>query len=220
MINAATTKKIIAKLGKTISFYDRSTAQTHDNVKVTPPDKYKDIFVDGDVIKYGDSYVSFSPSGLTYEPEPGDLATIDQVKWLVQDVEKVWLDDAIIQYQTHIRKSGNTALTPSTLWTKTDRRLVPVSYRIIEDKGIDVTFHADQDYVRKVVTLSEFDTRLIDGDTIFKGDVRIYLAAQGLVFYPKSGLLVTYDSRKWLIAGEFPIYSGEQVCIYELLLRR
>jgi hypothetical protein len=219
-LTAKTTSKLINRMGKTISFYDRSADLTYNGVKVTPPAGYRDEFIDGDVIKYGDVKVAFSPENLAYEPDPSDEATIDSVTWMIEGIDKIWFDDALLEYEVHLRKSGNTALVPSSLWSKVDKKLVPAAYRIIQAKGIDATFHAAQDYTRKIVTQPEFDTRMIDGDTIEKGDIRVHLAAQGLQFVPKAGMMATYDSRKWLIAGEYPIYSGEQVCIFELQLRR
>ena len=211
---------LINRTGKTVDLYDRSALTTHNDLKVTPPEMYKDVYLTGDLIKYGDVKIALSPVTLTFIPDLSDIVTIDSVKWMVVSTENIWMSDNLILYELHLRKHGNTQLVPSSLWSKIDQKLVPAAYRIIQAKGIDATFHAAQDYTRKVVTQPEFDSRLIDGDTIEMGDIRVHLAGYNLPFTPKAGMMATYDDKKWLIAGEFPIYSGEQVCIFELLLRR
>ena len=210
---------LIERTGKTVSYFDRS-GSSNTSVKVTPPAGYRDDYIDGDLIKYGDLNVAVAELSLGFEAEVSDEITVDGVIWLVEEVDNIWKDDGHLLYDMQIRKYGNTAITPSSLWTKLDKKMVNVAFDIINRKGVDAVFHASSDYVRKVVTAPDFDSKLVEGDVVQAGDIRIYLPTKNLLFAPKAGMMVTYGFDKWLIAGERPVYSGEQICQYELHLRR
>lgn len=61
--------------------------------------------------------------------------------------------------------------------------------------------------------------KLIDGDNVRFGDLVIYLPAQGLTFVPKIEHTVVIDSRTYRILEVGPIYSGEQIALYEIRVR-
>lgn len=75
-------------------------------------------------------------------------------------------------------------------------------------------------HTEKVTPPEPYDKRWTDSDLIQQDDVRVFLAASGLDFTPFKGQLVTLlTTEKFRIENVKPIYSGEDVAVYELQLR-
>jgi hypothetical protein len=51
-------------------------------------------------------------------------------------------------------------------------------------------------------------------------ECKTYIAASGLTFNPEPGLVVIIDSIRWQTVEVSPVYTGEQVAAYGLLLKR
>lgn len=75
-------------------------------------------------------------------------------------------------------------------------------------------------YNKKVVPPYDVDLRYIDGDLVRAGDMLSAVAAKDIEFTPERGIRVTVDSEIWVIVAVKPIRSGEQICMYLLVLRK
>lgn len=121
--------------------------------------------------------------------------------------------------------------------TVLDDKMIPKIFAIIERYGKSVTFtvEAVQSYnpatgettaatpvthTRKVTPPTAYEQRFVDGETIRAGDMKVFVAAQGLAFVPALDQRVTIDSVAWRIMAVGPIYTGELVALYELQLRK
>lgn len=120
--------------------------------------------------------------------------------------------------------------------TELDLELGPVVVELLTEFGKDITFTigGDNDYDPKTgITDQDGQTtvvlkgspptpvRYFGGDSVAReGDSRTYIASSGLTFTPKPGLVVEIDSEKWQVVSVTPIYTGELVGAYGLLLRR
>ena len=76
------------------------------------------------------------------------------------------------------------------------------------------------EYRQKVSPPADYANKLVDGDLIKIGDTMVLLPGKDLTFVPIIGSSVTMDSLVWKIITSKPIFSGEQVAVYELQLRR
>lgn len=63
---------------------------------------------------------------------------------------------------------------------------------------------------------------LIDGTLIRHGDLFVAIPAQGLTFNPITANIETVliDGELWKRQSVNPVYSGEQICMYKLHLRK
>lgn len=121
--------------------------------------------------------------------------------------------------------------------TALDKKLVPKTLEIINKVGrnMDFTFPRVTSYdpvtgegsesICKTLTVKaspaiDFEQRYIDGDSVRRGDVRIFLAAKGLAFVPVIDMLVEFDTFKFKVIAILPLHSGEQVAAFELQCRR
>ena len=121
--------------------------------------------------------------------------------------------------------------------TSLDKTLVPVVLAIINKVGrdMDFTFPRASSYnpvdgvgseaIRKTLTVKasppiDFEQRYIDGDSVRRGDVRIFLAASGLAFTPERDMLVKFDNEEFKTVAVLPLHSGEQIAAFELQMRR
>ena len=123
--------------------------------------------------------------------------------------------------------------------TDLDTELIPEIYNIVDEFGINATFYVDfidpEDYspltghttedtdagvVRKVTPPEDYADFFIDGDLIQHGDVRIYLPSQNITFTPELGMKVSIGSSDWRAIAIDPIYSGEEICIYKIQMRK
>lgn len=120
--------------------------------------------------------------------------------------------------------------------TELDDQLVPAVLELINDLGKvavarvksnqaytestgDVTESAT-DYTVKILPPERFDIGYIDGDVIRVSDLKTAVAASGLAFTPKLGMLVIFDSGTYTTISVSPVYSGEQIAMWELQLRK
>lgn len=121
--------------------------------------------------------------------------------------------------------------------TALDKVLVPATLDIIKRVGrnMNFTFPRATSYdpatgegfesIVKTLTVKasppiDFQQQYVNGDSVRRGDVRIFLAAKGLAFIPIIDMLVEFDSEKFKVISVLPLHSGEQVAAYELQCRR
>lgn len=120
--------------------------------------------------------------------------------------------------------------------TDLDTRLIPKVLAIVNRLGKSVTFETVSGgsydpltrvvtggtmtpVVKKVTPPYEFKNYLIDGDNIRVGDLQIDLPASGLTFTPERGWIVVIDTVRYTVIKVSPVYTGEQIALYNLQLR-
>ncbi len=120
--------------------------------------------------------------------------------------------------------------------TALDTEIVPVALELINLYGqnavfLDVTKTYDpatglttesspSNITKKVTPPAPYDKRWVDNDLIQQNDVRVFLAASGLTFTPEKGMKVTLLTTKvFRIERVSPIYSGEDIAVFDLQLR-
>jgi hypothetical protein len=121
--------------------------------------------------------------------------------------------------------------------TSLDTTLIPKIKTIIDDYGKDVVFVVPglasydpddgsviesgiQKYTVKATPPENYRADMIDGDVIQQNDCMITISSSGLSFTPQNGLEVTFDDQSWRIMGIQTGYTGEDICLYEMQLRR
>lgn len=201
-------------------------------VKATPPFPYQRTF-DDELKRTGLMRVFVEP---TVVPTRGMTCTVDSVDFEVIEVEPVYSGEQVVLYSLML--GGDGVLTLSASSTTLDSRLVPTTLRLVKRLGKQATFdtYATETYdpttgsmtrsgltrhVVKVTPPSEYEDQFVDGDLIREQDVRIFLPGKDLTFQPQRGGIVTLDleGTSWKIVAVHPIYSGEQVVLWELQLR-
>lgn len=119
--------------------------------------------------------------------------------------------------------------------TELDDALVPAVLELVSDLGKVVTARVKSaqvydesgssvsetstDYSIKVLPPEKFDISYIDGDVIRATDLKTLVAASGLAFQPTPGMQLLLDAKTYLAVAVSPIYSGEQICAWEMQLR-
>lgn len=73
---------------------------------------------------------------------------------------------------------------------------------------------------RKSIPPYKYEDQYIDGDLIRVGDMQTGVAALGLTFTPEKQMVVNFDNLNWDVKAVNPIYSGTQIALYILQLRR
>lgn len=107
--------EIISDKGKTVVYkavsksYSRETGGTTETVtsttvKVSPPEPYATRFVDGDLIKVGDTSVLLADYGSEITPNEGDKITIDSEDWTIVRVEKTYSGELVAAWGLQLRK--------------------------------------------------------------------------------------------------------------------
>jgi hypothetical protein len=109
-------QSIINDYGKTItvevpglSEYDADSGSVIESgvvtysVKGTPPENFTSRWIDGDLVKDGDTQVSIAASGLSFTPVNGQTVTIDTDHWKVVRVQTVYTGDDIALYTLQLR---------------------------------------------------------------------------------------------------------------------
>lgn len=121
--------------------------------------------------------------------------------------------------------------------TELDDRLVPRVKELVERYGAPAAFRvpgskeydpdagqtveADaQDVQARITPPEPYRHGFVRDDLVKEGDLKTYVAASGLGFTPTSGMKVTFGGVAWRAEHVSAIYTGEQVALYELLLRR
>ena len=121
--------------------------------------------------------------------------------------------------------------------TALDAEIVPVASELIALYGQDTVFvvpasksydpatgltteTSPTNHTEKVTPPAPYDKRWTDSDLIQQDDVRIYLAVSGLTFTPVKDMKVTLlTTEVFKIVKVSPIYSGDDIAVYDLQLR-
>lgn len=123
--------------------------------------------------------------------------------------------------------------------TPLDLQLAPVVVQLIQTFGKDVTFtiggdfdfdyvtgHTDRDGETKV-TLKASPPAPVrrqyaenDDEEDRRSECRVYVAATGLGFTPKLGMVVEIDGQAWRTTAVYPVYTGENIAAYGVDLRK
>ena len=122
--------------------------------------------------------------------------------------------------------------------TAFDDEFVPLALEMITEDGKSVTFMTyplslhdattgrttlgrETNYTKFIIPPYAYEEKYINGDTVKSGDMKTGVAASGLGFVPNpSETKVIIDSVEWSIVNVNPIYSGEQIALYMLQLRK
>lgn len=121
--------------------------------------------------------------------------------------------------------------------TALDNKLVPKTLAIINKVGRNMDFTLPlassydpatgagiesiwTTYTVKVSPPIDYEQRYVDGDSVQRGDARIFMAASGLPLTPVRDMLVEFDGVTFKAISILPIYSGEQIAAYEVQLRK
>jgi len=120
--------------------------------------------------------------------------------------------------------------------TELDQRLIPIAYDLVDRLGKQVVIKKGTpaydattgqgsesgvvDHSVKITPPQEYDDGYVPSDLIQRGDMKTYLPAKDLTFVPDPGDRMIIDSVTWRIEFSNPIYSGEDIALHELLLRR
>ena len=123
--------------------------------------------------------------------------------------------------------------------TALDTKLRAVALRLIDDYGQDAIFvvpttstydpdtgatteTGPTEYTEKISPPRGYKANMIDGNVVQRGDRQAYIAASGLAFTSETGLEVrlTDAEEVWRIVGVQEIFSGEQIAVYVLQMRR
>jgi hypothetical protein len=209
---------LVQDLGKTISFYKDQKPYT---IKITPPYPCHDRLDMRTLIKYGNCLGYLPNHNLEFLPEAADKIILDDTIWLVEGIQNVIVNGEVGLYGLICEKAGNTTITPSSLWTRLDRRVIPATKKVVDKFGVTLGFDdAGTPYSHRCVIVTRTSDGFYRNELYRRGDIRALLPSEDLAFQPKYGMEVTHDSKKWIVERETPFYSGEQVALYELQLRR
>ncbi len=119
--------------------------------------------------------------------------------------------------------------------TPLDTKLIPAVQDLLKKYGKSVTFTtfssktynpatgsvstSSSQVSHRITPPVRFDTSLIDNTTIEYEDLQTYSDPISTITF-EVGLGVTIDSRKYQVVSVSPIYSGDDICLYELQLRK
>ena len=108
---------LISDLGKLVDFsvpatktYDPTTgivtegAITVHSVKVSPPERYEERFVDEDLIRARDLRISLAALGLAFTPDLAMLVTIDSIAFDIIHITPVYSGELIALYELQLRQ--------------------------------------------------------------------------------------------------------------------
>ena len=108
---------LIAKVGKQVTFtlypsaaYDPTDGETTKGSptqyvkKVSPPSAYKEMYIDGEIIRKGDCRVILPAKDLEFTPEVGIEVTIDTVVWKIVGLKPVYSGEQVAAYTLQLRK--------------------------------------------------------------------------------------------------------------------
>lgn len=136
-----------------------------------------------------------------------------------------------------IASRDNTGTPPSANPTDMDEEMAEAVEEILTELGkiLEYKVSSTDDYDASAGTIatgivsSHFEKSIppyqvalgqVDGTTIQIGDLVTGIAGQGLTFIPEKNMTVVIDGQVWKIAELGPIYSGEQIALYLLILRK
>ena len=106
---------IITDKGKTVTYvsavavYSAATGATVEtvtsySVKVTPPKRFENSVVDGELIQLGDAQVTLADYAKVVTPKSGDKITIDSEVWTVVAVGKVFSGELVATWKLQLRR--------------------------------------------------------------------------------------------------------------------
>lgn len=119
--------------------------------------------------------------------------------------------------------------------TRLDTKLVPRTLEIINRLGKTVDFRYSElsshssgeqnlinqrTYEVKVTPPTGPDDRLIGSDGISTSDQQIYVPASGLPSVPHPGHEFVIDGIRRVVISSEPIYTGDEVALYLVILRK
>ena len=174
-------------------------------------------------------------SGLTYTIRIS--TTVDGVASLTIQTFNLVADVPDIQIQNLVA-GGSVSGVISANDTEFDREFVPLALEMINEFGkvVAIKYYPDAaydptigetsegdftSYTKKVIPPYPYEQKFVDGDIVRAGDVQTGIAGSGLEFVPEPGLTkIIIDTLVWNIVNMKPIYSGEQIALFILQLRR
>lgn len=121
--------------------------------------------------------------------------------------------------------------------TQLDKKMRATAERLITKfgKAAQYTQHSDGAYDPSTGAVSSagpdshnvtiappagYDEHFVDGDSVQSSDLKTSLSASMISFEPAVRDELTVDGKRYTILHVNPLYSGEQVALYELQLRR
>jgi len=153
----------------------------------------------------------------------------------VVDVKYLYSGEQIALYELAL--SGNDIPTVfSSTFTDLDTDFLAESLDLTNELGKEVQFflrdetfspstgNAVLNYTRTkthhCTPPQEYAEKFIDGEVIKEGDARIFLPAIELEFTPHKGQRTLIDCEVWTVEEIGLVYSGEQIAMYSLQIRR
>ena len=121
--------------------------------------------------------------------------------------------------------------------TAFDNKMIPEILALVAQYGKTVTITLDgtslydpetgygtqgypTEYDVKVTPPEQYERQFFEGETVKIGDARVWLPASGLEFTPVISMKVDFDNQTWTVQSVLPIYTGEQIALYGLQIRR
>lgn len=132
-------------------------------------------------------------------------------------LESYGLDAVFFIRDTRTYDPSTSSQEPDTV--STCSRLSPIG---IPEAGVTSAVASSEgtEYTRKITPPEPFKKWDVDGLHVKRDDLSIYVAAQDLEFTVKTDSNVTIGGSKYKVVGYEPVYSGEQVALYKLHLRK
>ncbi|RKY09813.1 MAG: hypothetical protein DRP56_02105 [Planctomycetota bacterium] len=174
-------------------------------------------------------------SGYTYTIRVS--CTLDGVLTLKTYSFNLIADVPDIQYQNLIA-GGSISGVVSANATEMDETFVPLAVEMLDEFGKAAVIKTYPDgaydptagetvvgdmvsYAKNIMPPYPYEQKYIDGDVIQVGDLQTALAGNGLEFTPEPGLtVIVIDTLEWNIVNMMPLYSGEQIALFMLQLRK
>jgi len=73
-------------------------------IKMSPPTPYERRYINGDLVKAGDTEVLIAASGLTFTPDEGQKVEFDSETWNVVSVGRLYSGESIAVYRLQLRR--------------------------------------------------------------------------------------------------------------------
>lgn len=122
--------------------------------------------------------------------------------------------------------------------TELDTELIPAVFDCIEEFGKSISFvtettpgvysaltgettgEVESTVVRKVTPPEAANERFIDGDVVKRGDLVTFVAAKDLTFTVINGMKILFDGDTFKVVQVTKIYSGDDVALIQIFIRR
>lgn len=72
----------------------------------------------------------------------------------------------------------------------------------------------------KVIPPYPVDDKYVNGDTTRMGDLQTYVPAVSFGYEPVAGWTAVIDNKTWTIVSVEPIYTGDAIALYGLVMRK